>query len=160
RAVSAIFPEPSMDPLRPREREERDRAVEELAQALVTVAEDRATDDFRRRLRELLPVLRDRAALRREPAFNALLAALEARPVPLRPGTPGAGRGPRKRPTAEVAVGEIPVAVPAEVLPALPVQIDWPEPYSLLAIPPPPGATPAEHGAWFASAVEGDDGTD
>ena len=157
RAVSSIFPDPAADSLRPREREERDRAVEELAQSLVTTAEDQATADFRRRLREKLPALRDRAALKREKSFNALLAALEARPVPVGPPAKGPG-GRRNRPMAEVAVGEIPVAAPDAVLPPPPVQIDWPEPYSLLAIPPPPGTpSPASHGAWFASTVEGDD---
>src|SRR6185295_9403221 len=74
RAMESIFPrDPALDTLRPREREERDRAVEELAQSLVTAdAEAPAGADFQRRLRAQLPVWRDRAALKREPAFNAL----------------------------------------------------------------------------------------
>jgi len=148
RAVQAIFPDPAYDSLRPHERDERDRAVEELAQALVTTAEDEADADFRRRLHQQLPVWRERAALKREPAFNALLAALESRPVPL-------NGDKRKRPTAEVAVGTIAVAPPEAVIPPPAVQFDWPEPYSLLAIPPPSGAPRgAASRAWFG---EGDD---
>ncbi|HVE83406.1 MAG TPA: hypothetical protein VND93_11185, partial [Myxococcales bacterium] len=63
RAMASLFPDPAMDPLRPRERDERDRAVEALAQSLVTAAGDQATADFRRRLAQQLPVVRDRAAL-------------------------------------------------------------------------------------------------
>ncbi|HEY8206492.1 MAG TPA: hypothetical protein VIG99_03355 [Myxococcaceae bacterium] len=152
RAVDSIFPQdPAMDSLRPRERDERDRAVEELVQALVTAdAEAPAGPEFQRRLRAQIPVWRDRAALKREKSFTALLAALEAKPVPL---TSEKGR---RRPTAEVAVGEIPVAAPDAVLPPPAVQFDWPEPYSLLAIPPPPSARGADFGAWF---MEGDDAT-
>ncbi|HVE87125.1 MAG TPA: hypothetical protein VND93_29925, partial [Myxococcales bacterium] len=148
RAVQSIFPDPAIDSLRPQERDERDRAVEELAQALVTTAEDQADADFRKRLHAQIPVWRERAAIKREPAFNALLAALEARPVPL-------NGDKRKRPTAEVAVGSISVAPPEAVIPPPEVQFDWPEPYSLLAIPPPPGAPRgADFRAWFG---EGDD---
>lgn len=148
RAVQSIFPDPAVDSMRPIERDERDRAVEELAQALVTTAEDQADADFRKRLRAQLPVWRERAAIKREPAFDRLLAALESRPVPL-------NGDKRKRPTAEVAVGEIAVAPPEAVIPPPAVQFDWPEPYSLLAIPPPPGAPRgAAYRAWFG---EGDD---
>ncbi|HYV44748.1 MAG TPA: hypothetical protein VFA20_07805 [Myxococcaceae bacterium] len=148
RAVQSIFPDPAFDSLRAHERDERDRAVEELAQALVTTAEDEADADFRKRLHAQLPVWRERAAIKREPSFNALLAALESRPVPL-------GGDKRKRPTAEVAVGSIQVAPPEAVIPPPEVQFDWPEPYSLLAVPPPPGAPRgADFRAWFG---EGDD---
>ncbi len=45
-----------------------------------------------------------------------------------------------------VAVGEVPVDAPSAVLDVPPVQVTWPEPHSLLAIPAPSGA---ELWAWF-----------
>jgi hypothetical protein len=145
-AVSRMFPREALVYVKQRDREERDRAAVELTQALVTSADDRATSDFRRQLRAQLAVIRDGAALKREASFNVLLGALEGKPVTL------VEKG--RQPAAPVAVGEIPVSSPWEVLPPPPVHVEWPEPYSLLAIPPPPESASGALRAWFDPAVE------
>lgn len=146
RAISRMFPEDALVYVKQRDREERDRAAVELTQALVTSADGRATTEFRRQLRAQLAVIRDGAALKREGAFNTLLAALDGKPTTL------VEKG--RQPAAPVAVGEIAVSNAWEVLPPPPVHVEWPEPYSLLAIPPPPESRSGVLRAWFEPAVE------
>jgi hypothetical protein len=115
-----------------RELEEVDRIALALAQTLVTASADLTEPHWRPLLAERLEAMRQGVHSRHEKLFPALFAALEDRtPQPVARG---------KREEAFVAVGQVAVGAPPSTLPPPPFSVDWPEPYSLLALPLPDGS--------------------
>jgi hypothetical protein len=115
-----------------RDQEEVDRIALALAQALVTASADLTEPHWRPLLSTQLEAVRQGIHSRHEKAFPALFAALEDRPpAPVAKG---------KRQEAFVAVGRVAVGAPPSTLPPPAFSVQWPEPYSLIALPLPDGS--------------------
>ncbi|MFY0564941.1 hypothetical protein ACN28E_13875 [Archangium lansingense] len=115
-----------------RDLEEVDRIALALAQTLVTASADLTEPRWRPLLSAQLERVREGVHSRHEKVFPALVAALEDRPP--QPVAKG------KRQEAFVAVGQVAVGAPQGTLPPPPFSVEWPEPYSLLALPLPDGS--------------------
>jgi hypothetical protein len=115
-----------------KDQEEVDRIALALAQALVTASADLTGPEWRPLLSTQLERVRESVHSRHEKAFPALVAALEDRPP--QPVLKG------KRQEAFVAVGQVAVGAPQGTLPPPAFSVEWPEPYSLLALPLPDGS--------------------
>ena len=115
-----------------RDQEEVDRIALALAQSLVIASADLTEPHWRPLLGTQLERVRETVHSRHEKAFPALVAALEDRPP--QPALKG------KRQEAFVAVGQVAVGAPQGTLPPPPFSVEWPEPYSLLALPLPDGS--------------------
>jgi len=106
------------------ERESRDLAAIELAHAMVLTAADRGAGSIGE-LQSQLASLRDRLPARDAAQVEALIASV-------RDSAPERGE-------QRLALGEVAVVRPPEAPPVPAVQVDLPEPRSLLAIPAPDG---------------------
>ena len=129
---------------------EREKAALVAGQALVNqMAEPALSPALHGMVLEALRTFRREALRKNQEGAEALLAAAEKRART----TPKAGAV-----VAVVAVGDIQVAFVPPGVAATPSPIDYPEPYSLLAVPAPDGSFVS----WFpatAAAVEVSDAT-
>jgi hypothetical protein len=132
RSIERLLAQRNQGFVPPKDQEEVDRIALALVQTLVTASADLTEPRWRPLLASQLEAVRLGVHSRHEKTFPALLAALEDRPAL----PPAKG----KRAEAFVAVGQVAVGVPLATLPPPPFSVEWPEPYSLLALPLPDGS--------------------
>jgi hypothetical protein len=132
RAIERLLAQRSQGFVPPRDQEEVDRIALALVQTLVIASADLTEPHWRPLLAAQLEAVRLGVHSRHEKTFPALLAALEDRSAL----PPAKG----KRAEAFVTVGQVAVGAPLSTLPPPPFSVEWPEPYSLLALPLPDGS--------------------
>ncbi len=132
RAIERLLAQRNQGFVPAKDQEEVDRIALTLVQTLVTASADLTEPRWRPLLAAQLEAVRLGVHSRHEKTFPALLAALEDRPAL----PPAKG----KRAEAFVAVGQVAVGAPLSTLPPPPFSVEWPEPYSLLALPLPDGS--------------------
>src|SRR5207248_3291539 len=111
------------------DRDERDRAAVELFELLAARQAVRPSHAWQKLLEVRAAFVADRVQSRHQAEARRVLAALRE----LR------GR-PAEKGSQPLALGEVAVAADEPLPPPPALQIDWPEPYSLLAIPAPDGS--------------------
>lgn len=131
-SVNALFAERERPEVGTSERAAMDQVTLDLAQVMVAQSAELTDPRWHALLARTLARMQDVVHSRHGRAFPSLVAALEDRapPAPARKG---------QRVQAYYAVGEVRVGPPRVTLPPPPLDIAWPEPFSLLALPGPDG---------------------